>query len=90
MTKQVRFTPQEALLQGASTLEQAVASTLGPKGRTVIIEDHQGRALVTKDGVTVAHHITLEDPIENFGAMLIKQAAQNTAKKAGGHRPLAQ
>lgn len=83
MTKKVLFSPQEALLKGASTLEQAVASTLGPKGRTVIIEDPQGKALVTKDGVTVAHHITLEDPVENFGAMLIKQAAQNTAKKAG-------
>lgn len=83
MTKKVITAPQEALLRGAKVLEQAVASTLGPKGKTVIIEDHQGRALVTKDGVTVAHHITLEDPVENFGAMLIKQAAQTTAKKAG-------
>jgi len=83
MTKKVITSPQEALLRGAKVLEQAVASTLGPKGRTVIIEDHQGKALVTKDGVTVAHNITLEDPVENFGAMLIKQAAQMTARKAG-------
>lgn len=82
MAKEVIFNPQVALLEGASILERAVASTLGPKGSTVIIE-HDGKALVTKDGVTVAFHIELEDPTQNFGAMLIKQAASNTAKIAG-------
>lgn len=82
MSKKVVFEPQEALLAGASTLEQAVSSTLGPKGNTVIIE-YDRKAMVTKDGVTVAFHIELPDPVENFGAMLVKQAASTTAKVAG-------
>ena len=60
-----------------------LGSTLGASGKCVILEDGNGHPLITKDGVTVANAITLQDPLENIGATLIKQAAQRTVKDAG-------
>lgn len=83
MTKQVVFSPQERLLKGLNTLADAVGSTLGPMGQNVIIETPYGATTVTKDGVTVASQINLDDPIENMAAQIVKQAAARTASTAG-------
>lgn len=81
---------RKKLKQGVDAIGDAVGVTLGAKGRNVIIE--QGEYMyphVTKDGVTVARSIILEDPVENMGAMLIKEAAAKTAENAGMvRRPL--
>ncbi len=74
---------KEKLINGINTLADAVSSTLGAGGRTVLIEDDFGNSHITKDGVTVAESIILQDPVENIGASLVKQAAQQTASKAG-------
>lgn len=74
---------QEGISNGVDILANAVGSTLGPLGRNVIIETPYGVTTVTKDGVTVAKLIDLEDPIENLAAQIIKQAAQRTAAAAG-------
>jgi chaperonin GroEL len=71
------------LLEGVEKINKAVGSTLGPMGRNVIIETPYGATTVTKDGVTVAKHIALEDPIENLAVSIIKQAASRTAITAG-------
>ena len=71
------------VLTGVEKLTNAVASTLGASGKCVILEDAQGNPQITKDGVTVANSITLQDPLENIGATLIKEAAQKTVKDAG-------
>ncbi len=71
------------VLTGVEKLTNAVASTLGASGKCVILEDAQGNPQITKDGVTVANSITLQDPLENIGATLIKEAAQRTVKEAG-------
>tara|TARA_R100001509_G_scaffold127662_1_gene81036 strand:+ start:19 stop:1560 length:1542 start_codon:yes stop_codon:yes gene_type:complete len=71
------------LLTGVEKLTNAVGSTLGAGGKCVILEDNNGKPMVTKDGVTVANSITLRNPIENIGATLLKQAAQQTVKDAG-------
>ena len=71
------------LLTGVEKLTNAVGSTLGAGGKCVILEDNNGKPIVTKDGVTVANSITLRNPIENIGATLLKQAAQQTVKEAG-------
>jgi chaperonin GroEL len=60
-----------------------VSVTLGASGRTVVLEDDFGNPHVTKDGVTVANYVNLEDPLENLGATMLKQAAKQTATKAG-------
>ena len=73
---------REALKAGIDTLANAVKVTLGPKGRNVII-DQNGTPHVTKDGVTVAKAVKLEDKFENLGAQLIKQAAEHTADEVG-------
>ena len=73
---------REALKAGIDTLANAVKVTLGPKGRNVII-DQNGNPHVTKDGVTVAKAVKLEDKFENLGAQLIKQAAEHTADEVG-------
>lgn len=75
---------KEKILEGAIKLANAVGSTLGPAGHNVLIE-HPNYALpqVTKDGVTVARHINLVDPVENIGCQLVKQAAIKTAIEAG-------
>lgn len=76
---------RQKLYTGIKTLYSAVASTLGPHGNTVVMESkrHTGGMTVTKDGVTVARAVVLEDPQENLGATMVKQAAQKTALGAG-------
>jgi len=69
--------------KGVDTLADAVKVTLGPKGRNVVIEKKFGAPAVTKDGVTVAKEIELEDPIENMGAQMVKEVASKTADVAG-------
>ena len=71
------------LVTGVDTLANAVRTTLGPKGRNVVIQKAYGGPAVTKDGVSVAKEIELEDPIENMGAQMIKQVASRTADNAG-------
>ena len=71
------------LISGIDKLAAAVGSTLGASGRTVVIENDFGGAHITKDGVTVAESIQVEDPVENLGMTMLKQAAKNTASKAG-------
>ena len=71
------------VLTGVDKLTKAVSSTLGPSGKCVILEDHNGKPQITKDGVTVANSIILRDPLENIGATLVKEAAQRTVRDAG-------
>ena len=71
------------ILKGVTKLTHAVSSTLGASGKCVILEDNNGAPSVTKDGVTVANSIVLQDPLENIGATLLKQAAQRTVGEAG-------
>ena len=71
------------VLAGVNKLTQAVGSTLGASGKCVILEDQNGKPIITKDGVTVANSITLQDPLENIGAVLIREAARKTVKEAG-------
>ena len=76
---------REKLISGISKISKAVKSTLGPRGKTVIIEspDHTQGLTVTKDGVTVARSIMLSDPIENLAVRMLKQASEKTANVAG-------
>ena len=85
MSKIIEFGPEarKKLVNGIDKLSNAVTSTLGPNGRNVVISTNQGYPQSTKDGVTVAKNITLEDPIEELGAQLVKQAAIKTADGAG-------
>ncbi len=85
MAKILKFDSEarEKLLKGVNTLTEAVASTLGPKGRNVAIDKKWGAPTVVHDGVTVAKEIELEDPFENMGAQLIKEAASRTNDVAG-------
>ena len=71
------------IIKGVEKLSQAVKSTLGASGKCVIYEDARGKPVITKDGVTVAESVVLYDPVENMGATLIKEAAQNTVREAG-------
>lgn len=71
------------LIKGVDTLANAVKKTLGPKGRNVVIQKSFGGPQVTKDGVTVAKEIELEDPIENLGAQMVKEVASKTNEVAG-------
>ena len=85
MAKQIAF-DQEArskILSGVSQLERAVAVTLGPKGRNVIIDKSWGSPTITKDGVTVAKEIELEDKYENMGAQMVREVASKTSDVAG-------
>ncbi len=83
--KFVKFNSEarEALLRGIDILANAVKVTLGPQGRNVVLERKFGAPHVTKDGVTVAKEIELQDPAENVGAQLIREAASKTADNAG-------
>jgi chaperonin GroEL len=85
MAKQLKFSEdaRKSLLRGATTLAKAVVTTLGPKGRNVAIDKKWGAPNVVHDGVTVAKEIELEDPFENMGAALIKQAADKTNDATG-------
>lgn len=74
---------KEKLKSGIDKVHKAVATTMGPFGRNVLIEKEYGQVISTKDGVTVAKSIVLEDPIENMGATVIKQAASKTVDAAG-------
>ena len=85
MAKQVIFAAEnrEKLLKGVNALSSAVKVTLGPKGRNVLIDKSFGAPLVTKDGVTVAKEIELEDKLENMGAQMVKEVASKTSDVAG-------
>lgn len=85
MAKQLMFgeDARKAILRGAEILARAVKATLGPKGRNVVIDKKFGSPTITKDGVTVAKEIELEDPYENIGAQLIKEVAEKTSDTAG-------
>jgi len=76
-------TARGQILAGVEKLTNAVSSTLGASGKCVILEDENGKPVITKDGVTVANSVTLLNPLENIGATLIKEAAQRTVKDAG-------
>src|ERR671934_1198484 len=71
------------ILAGVNALADAVKVTLGPKGRNVVIEKSFGSPVITKDGVTVAKEIELEDKFENMGAQMVKEVASRTSDKAG-------
>ncbi|MCL4366094.1 chaperonin GroEL [Patescibacteria group bacterium] len=85
MAKILKFDSEarEKLLKGINTLTDAVATTLGPKGRNVALDKKWGAPQVVHDGVTVAKEIDLEDPFENMGAQLLKEAASKTSDVAG-------
>ncbi len=83
--KEVRFSgdAREKMLRGVDTLANAVRVTLGPKGRNVVLEKSFGAPRITKDGVTVAKEIELEDKFENMGAQMVREVAQKTNDMAG-------
>ena len=85
MSKEIRFSEEarKAILKGVNTLADAVKVTLGPKGRNVVIEKSFGSPLITKDGVTVAKEIDLENKFENMGAQMVKEVASKTNEDAG-------
>src|SRR5213595_1484242 len=74
---------REAILRGVKKLARAVKVTLGPSGRNVVLEKSFGSPTVTKDGVTVAKEIELEDSYENMGAQMVKEVASKTSTVAG-------
>ena len=74
---------QNQVFKGIDKLTQAVSSTLGASGKCVLLEDDNGKPIITKDGVTVANSIVLLDPVENMGATLLKEAARKTVNEAG-------
>jgi chaperonin GroEL len=74
---------RDAIMRGVRVLSDAVAVTLGPKGRNVVIEKSYGSPTITKDGVTVAKEIELENRFENMGAQMVKEVASKTSDKAG-------
>src|SRR6187549_3579983 len=85
MSKMIYFDieARNKLKKGVDTLANAVKVTLGPKGRNVVIEKKFGAPVISKDGVTVAKEIELEDPIENMGAQMLKEVASKTSDIAG-------
>jgi len=85
IVKNLNFGDQarDNVFKGIEKLTQAVSSTLGASGKCVMLEDHTGRPVITKDGVTVADSIILRDPVENMGATLLKEAARKTVQEAG-------
>jgi chaperonin GroEL len=85
MSKELRFSEdaRNAILRGVNVLANAVKVTLGPKGRNVVIEKSFGAPLITKDGVTVAKEIELENKFENMGAQMVKEVASKTNDDAG-------
>ena len=74
---------RQAILRGVNILAEAVKVTLGPKGRNAVLDKKFGSPLITKDGVTVAKEIELEDPVENMGAQMVKEVASKTSDVAG-------
>src|SRR6056300_1707925 len=85
MAKDISFDrdAREKLRAGVDALANAVRVTLGPKGRNVVIQKSFGAPAVTKDGVTVAKEVELEDAVENMGAQMVKEVASKTADIAG-------
>ena len=85
MAKNIKFDieSRDQLKKGVDALANAVKVTLGPQGRNVVIGKSFGGPQITKDGVTVAKEIELEDPIENMGAQMVKEVASNTNDLAG-------
>src|ERR671929_71950 len=85
MAKQIVYSEssRQAILRGVNQLADAVKVTLGPKGRNVILDKKFGSPTITKDGVTVAKEIELEDPYENMGAQLVREVASKTSDVAG-------
>src|SRR5665811_402553 len=85
MAKQIKYSQEarELLIKGIDQLTNAVATTLGPKGRNVALDRKWGAPSVIHDGVTVAKEVELEDPFENMGAQLVREAASKTADIAG-------
>ena len=85
MAKEIKFDQdgRSAILKGVNTLADAVKVTLGPKGRNVILDKSFGSPTITKDGVTVAKEIELEDKFENMGAQMVKEVASKTSDVAG-------
>src|SRR4030067_2397701 len=83
--KEVRFDQQarDAILRGVDILANTVKVTLGPKGRNVVLDKSWGAPTVTKDGVTVAKEIQIEDKLENMGAQMVKEVASKTSDVAG-------
>jgi chaperonin GroEL len=85
MAKEIQFSDsaRNALYEGVRKLSDAVKVTMGPRGRNVLIQKSFGAPSITKDGVSVAREIELEDTLENMGAQLVKEVASNTADEAG-------
>ena len=85
MAKQIVFDEKarQQIKNGVDKLADAVKVTLGPKGRNVLIEKSYGAPQITKDGVTIAKEIELEDKLENIGAQTVKEAATKTVERAG-------
>lgn len=85
MAKQMKFSEESrhALMKGIEKLASAVKVTLGPKGRNVVLDKKFGSPTITKDGVTVAKEVELEDAFENMGAQLVKEVAEKTSDNAG-------
>jgi len=83
--KQLLFSEEgrKKILLGIEQLSRAVKATLGPKGRNVVLDKKFGSPLVTKDGVTVAKEIELQDPFENMGAQMVREVASKTSDIAG-------
>src|SRR5215813_4981420 len=83
--KEVRFSgdAREKMLRGVDILANAVKVTLGPKGRNVVLDKSFGAPRITKDGVTVAKEIELDDKLENMGAQMVREVAQKTSDLAG-------
>src|ERR671925_152830 len=85
MPKQLKFEEdaRASLLRGVNVLAEAVKATLGPKGRNVVIDKKFGSPTITKDGVTVAKEIDLQDPVESLGARMVREVASKTSDVAG-------
>ena len=85
MAKQIKYSEdaRRALQAGLDKLANTVKITLGPKGRNVVLDKKYGAPVITNDGVTIAKEIVLDDPFENMGAQLVKEAASKTADVAG-------
>ena len=85
MSKELFFdvTARNQMKKGVDILANAVKVTLGPKGRNVVLEKKFGAPVITKDGVSVAKEIELEDPLENMGAQMVKEVASKTSDMAG-------
>src|SRR3979490_987152 len=80
---------RQSILRGVNILADAVKITLGPKGRNAVIEKKFGAPVITKDGVTVAKEIELQDPLENMGAQMVREVASKTSDVAGDGTPTA-